>query len=128
MEKIQTSQVLADVLNRLGKIFEEDIFPEGREYVLVDIGAAYRELGNLDDAPSYDGVVVVVPLKKPIGKGLAIEVDASGFDNYVQLESGLAVIKWVADKSGLKYEDYQHPKTMILYGSVNVSQIGLKEE
>ena len=107
------NKTLSDVLNKIGEEFKEEIQPTARTYCLVDIGEAAEALGHPELKERYDDVKAVVPLRRVSG-GLNFEVDGNGLADYVQLESGIAVPRYVAEEAGLQNSQYQPKSSMIL--------------
>jgi len=104
---------ITDALNRIAEEYQNKINPDSRFYVLVDLGKVLEILGATDDVSDYERVMAVVPLKRLPEGGMPFEVDGADLQKHVQLESGIAVAKWVAESSGLESKPYSPSATMI---------------
>ncbi|GEM_PF-6797581 len=112
MTKRKDHNNLADVLKGIGKVYETRIESSSRKYVLVDIGIAAKVLG-LPLEEKYDGMKAIVPVRN-FPPGVNYEVNGSELTGYVQLKSGIAVERDAAEAAGLKHQQYQPRKRMIL--------------
>lgn len=113
------SKILADTLERLANDFRKGcaICPRGTDAFQIDLGQSYKDYGLIDDYANFVGVVVVAPVESLPNVGLTAFVDAERmFKNYEQLDSGLAVPKWVAEESGLAHRPYETETLRILLG------------
>lgn len=104
---------LTNVLNTLAAEFQGEILPTARIYRAIDIGLAAELLGYPELASEYQLVRAIVPLRRVKG-GVSVEVSGSDLSDYVQLDSGIAVPKYVAEKAGLSSKKYQPGEVMLL--------------
>lgn len=107
------SNELAEVLIKIGKVYENDVSGDGRNYLEVDMTQEAEKLGCPSLEGNYPGVHVVVPLKGPV-KGMKVRIDGRTFVNYAQFDSGIAVPEYVAKETGLHYKTYHAKDSMIL--------------
>ena len=99
----------------LGKILEDhrdNITDDARNYKEVDMSKTASELGLTDAKNCYENVNAIVPLKAPVAD-MKVRVDGRTFVNYVQLESGVAVPNYIAEKSELPHKKYVAWDSMI---------------
>lgn len=115
-----TSKILTETIERLTEDIRRviQICPRASDILQFDVGKAYRDYGLLDDASSYINVVACVPVESLPNCGLPMFVNPKAlFKDYQQLESGIAIPKWLAEKSGLKHQQWDAPETVrILVG------------
>ncbi len=111
-----TQTVLADVLGEIARELRDEIIPDSEMYCLVDIGKVFANMGINDDAELYERVYAVIPLKRNRKGASLYEVDGNDFNAHAQLESGIVVRTWVAEKSGLPHKKYEPKARMILNG------------
>jgi len=105
---------LAKILEKIGNGFKKEILPESKIYCIIDIGQAAENFGKPELKEEYKDINAVIPLKKAKGDW-GFEVDGTGLSDYAQLESGIAVPKYIAEKSGLPNKKYQPKEKMFLY-------------
>lgn len=111
----QSKTILGDVLGRVAEQFKDELCAKGRDYQVVDLGNAYSALGMKDDAELYARVNAIVPLKRAPQGTLPVAIDGTELSDRCQLDSGIVVPEWVAEKSGLGYKPYQPKKRMTLH-------------
>lgn len=112
-KKKQVDSSLVYVLNQIEEAYKDKIDPKSEKYSLISLGYAFEVL-KVEGGNKYDKTKVVVPLKIVPEGGTRIIVNGRELSNYVQLESGIAVQKWVAEESGLAYKPYEPKEEMIL--------------
>jgi hypothetical protein len=108
------SQLLTEILEKLTADINSgiSICPRARDALQFDIGKTYRFYGLNDDASKYIGVVALAPVENLPG-GIPLGVDPKEeFSDYVQFESGLAVPRWIAEKTDLEFNEYNYPRSL----------------
>lgn len=104
---------LTGVLNTLAAEFQGEILPTSRTYRAVDIGIAAETFGCPELKDEYYLIRAIIPLRRVKG-GINIEVSGSDLSDYVQLDSGIAVPKYVAEKAELQNKKYKPSEVMLL--------------
>ena len=111
-----TRKRLVTVLSEIDGTFHNGtICAEGERYLFFDIANFSANLGFEDVAELCKGVKVAIPLTRPIVKMVGVEVDGRELSDHCQLDSGIIVPKFIAEKSGLPHTKYQPKNTMIRY-------------
>ena len=113
---------LGYVLEEIGLAFENKIRKDSEIYRLVDIGGVFPMLKDeiTERFGAYDArleerfnnVNVVVPVTS--SEGLLVQVNGRELADYVQLSSGIAVQKWVAEEAQITGTQYQPKNNMYI--------------
>ncbi|MEA3414218.1 MAG: hypothetical protein U9Q99_01695 [Nanoarchaeota archaeon] len=111
--KIIMEKGLAKVLKELGNHYKNEIQPDSESYSLADIGQAAECFGEPQLKEKYADVRAVIPQREQ-PSGLTFQIDPSGFSEYVQLDSGIAVESSVAKAAGLECKKYIPQESMYL--------------
>ena len=107
------SSHLDETLLSISRDFNNKIFYPSRNYIEVDIGEKAEALGFSDVGRQFKKVLAVVPIKEA-EKGMKVRIDGRTFVNYGQLDSGVAIPGYVAQKSNLRYTEFIPNHSMIL--------------
>ena len=102
-----------DVLDRIGEIYHDQIEPDARNYMEVNIGEKARELGYHELYAPLRDVYAVVPLKSPV-PGMKVRIDGRTFLNYRRHPAGIAIPGHVAEAAGRGFDRYTARDSMIL--------------
>jgi hypothetical protein len=103
---------LAEVVNKIGDDFKNNISENSRFYLEVNIGEQAAKYGHSDLGKKYDDKYAIVPLKHPVS-GMKVRIDGRTFVNYAQFESGVVVPNFVAKDSGLSYKVFIPHDSMV---------------
>jgi hypothetical protein len=103
---------LAEVVNRIGDDFKDNISKGSRFYLEVNIGELAAKYGYSDLGKKYQARYAIVPLKHPVS-GMKVRIDGRTFVNYAQFESGVVVPDFVARDSGLSYKTFIPHDSMV---------------
>ncbi len=104
---------LEAVLANIGESYRDQIGPDSRNYVEVDIGKQAEQMGYRDIVDRYSNVFAIVPLKSPV-HGMKVRIDGRTFVDYVLYSSGIAVPVYVAKDTGLPHTTFVPNHSMIL--------------
>lgn len=107
-----TENELARVLKKIEEAHKENIEPNGRNYIEVDIAEVAGEMGYDDLALQYRKVCAIVPLKSPV-PGMKVRIDGRTFIGYRQYDSGIAVPGYVARQTLTPSRGYTAQHSMI---------------
>ena len=103
---------LAEIVNRIGDDFKDNISRDSRFYLEVNIGEQAAKYGHSDLGKKYNKKYAIVPLKRPLS-GMKVRIDGRTFVNYAQFESGVAVPNFIAREAGLSYETFIPQDSMV---------------
>ena len=106
------TQQLNDVLTGIVADHKENIDPDSRFYIDVNIAKKADELGFPEAKSRFKNAHVIVPLKHPVA-GMKVRIDGRTFKNYVQFESGIVVPNYIARQVNLSYKAYTAKDSMI---------------
>jgi hypothetical protein len=106
-------QRLAAVIQSLKDEFGDEISPESRFYVEVNIGKRAESLGFTEMVDKYRDVQAIIPLKNPVS-GMKVRIDGRTFVNYAQYDTGVVVPGYIAKKVGLPFKTFIPNDSMIL--------------
>ena len=106
------SNILNEILSKIGADYKENICDESRFYLEVNIAQKAAELGFAEAKERYRNVCAIVPLKHPVS-GMKVRVDGRTFVNYAQFESGIVLPGHIARQSDLPHRDYVAQDSMI---------------
>ena len=104
---------LAAVLQSLKDEYGDEISPNSRFYVEINIGKRAESLGFTDTAGKIRDVQAIVPLKHPV-RGMKVRIDGRTFVNYAQYDTGVVVPGYVAKEAGLPFKTFEPNDSMIL--------------
>jgi hypothetical protein len=104
---------LRELLDQIGRSFEDRILPDGRHYIEVNLGREAGRRGLEKLRARFATTELVVPLGEPL-PGMKVRIDSRTFVNYRRHPSGIAVPGYVADAAGLGCEAYRAPDSLIL--------------
>lgn len=105
--------VLGEILDQIGESYKQQIQTESKNYLEVDLGRQAVRYGHSELLDRYGRVMVIIPLKEA-APGMKVLIDGRTFRRYARLPSGIAVAEYVARESGLPYQKYHAPESMIL--------------
>ena len=106
------TNILSEVLTKIGKDYQENIQDNSRYYLEINIAQKAAELGFTEVEEGYKNVCAIVPLKRPV-RGMKVRVDGRTFVNYAQFESGVVVSNYVAMEAELPYKVFVPNDSMI---------------
>ena len=103
---------LAEIVNKIGDDYKDNISKGSRFYLEVNIGEQALKYGHSELGRKYDGKYAIVPLKRPLG-GMKVRIDGRTFVNYAQFKSGVVVPNFIARNAGLSYKTFIPQDSMI---------------
>ena len=104
---------LVAVLESIREKFAEQISPDSRFYLEVDIGKHAVSLGFVELGDTYGKVCAIIPLKNPVA-GMKVRIDGRTFVNYAQYETGVVVPGYIAKEAGIPFKNFKPNDSMIL--------------
>jgi hypothetical protein len=111
-EVIAMDKKLAQIVNKIGDDYKDNISKGSRFYLEVNIGEQAVKYGHSELGRKYDGKYAIVPLKRPLS-GMKVRIDGRTFVNYAQFKSGVVVPNFIARDAGLSYKTFIPHDSMV---------------
>jgi hypothetical protein len=103
---------LNEVLDAIGREFEEQILRGSRNYREVSVGKQAERLGYNDLKARYASTYAIVPLRTP-QRGMKVRIDGRTFVDYAEHASGIAVPGYLAREAGSAFKTFVPNHSMI---------------
>ena len=103
---------LTEIITRLATTYGDDISPESRFILEIDLGSEAERLGYGELGRRFRGVAAVVPVRAPVA-GMKVLIDGRTFVDYAQYDSGIAVPGYVARETDLPAAPYRPDDSLI---------------